>query len=343
MELPGANEYCAWETQPPPAARASPSASMSAGVSASAARGARLAQLQAAPEPEPEPEAQLPAVPAGDDDIMVQLLMEQLGQAPTVMLGTYYSEKLAVDIDIPDEAGGNLSIMQDPGSEQRGHGEAGGVVWKCAGTMCHHLCDRCYFPEGYWEGKRCLEIGAGTGLLGLAAARLGAQVVITDYGELSELIAHNIKRNLSEEQQAVTSVDSLDWNQKNVAERFPPEKWDVILISDVVWADGYGRLPQTLTEIAMPGSLILLGFETRGHKRPELGSPTFIPTLGKWLDVTEVEFPAEFQREHLHLYHVYNTSQPTKQEEHAQEPAVEQKEPASADGDSSGSDGFDSA
>ena len=50
------------------------------------------------------------------------------------------------------------------------------MAWRCASEMTYHLCDRRYFPEGYWRRKRCLEIGAGTGILGLAAARLGAEV-----------------------------------------------------------------------------------------------------------------------------------------------------------------------
>ena len=160
---------------------------------------------------------------------------------------------------------------------------------------------------------------------------------ITDYGELSELIAVNIRRNLSPEQAARTTVDTLDWNAVDVSRRFPPSRWDVILISDVIWADGYGKLPQTLTEIAAPTTPIVLGFEQRAHKRPELGSPTFLPTLrrsarplasgllrwaasraglrrshdvagaGRFLQVEEVEFPLELQREHLHLFHVRNT------------------------------------
>lgn len=285
------NDYVAWETQGALAA------------AAPAAVPTRAGHRQAA----------VAAVSDWDNEqyetvspLVEQILMEQLGAAPTVMLGTYYSEKMAVACSVPAEAGGELSIMQDPGSEQRGHGEAGGVVWKCAATMVWHLCDRRYFAAGFWVGKRCLEIGAGTGILGLGAARLGAEVIITDYGELSELIAHNITRNLTVEQAERTRVDSLDWNQPGTARRFPAERWDVILISDVVWADGYGNLPQLLTQIAAESTLVVLGFEQRAHKRPELASPTFIPTLARHLSVQEVEFPEEHQREHLFVYHITN-------------------------------------
>ena len=63
-------------------------------------------------------------------------------------------------------------------------------------------------------------------------------MTITDYGELSELIQHNVARNLSPIHAARTKVDSFDWNNPRTKLRFPAEDWDVILISDVVWADG---------------------------------------------------------------------------------------------------------
>jgi hypothetical protein len=45
-------------------------------------------------------------------------------------------------------------------------------------------------------------------------------------------------------------------------------------------------------------------FEQRGHMRPELASPTFIPALHRALEVTEVDFPEDFRREHLFLFHL---------------------------------------
>eukprot|EP01047_Picozoa_sp_COSAG01_P052525 COSAG01_NODE_5531_length_4203_cov_8.341618_4_plen_56_part_00 len=36
-----------------------------------------------------------------------------------------------------------------------------------------------------------------------------------------------------------------DWNNPRTRQRYPPSAYDAILISDVVWADGYGRLPTT--------------------------------------------------------------------------------------------------
>jgi hypothetical protein len=159
--LPGGNEYVAWETQPSSDAQQAASArakraedlaervgggyvgqGRGSSFTPTGWSGASVGAGAAAPD----------ASFAGDTaDLIEQLLMEQMGKVANVMQATYYSEKFAVECAIPDEAGGNLSVMQDASLEQKGHGEAGGIVWKCAATMAYHLCDRTYFPAGYWR------------------------------------------------------------------------------------------------------------------------------------------------------------------------------------------------
>ena len=70
-ELPGANEYCAWETQPPPPAPGT------ATQDAAAARQSRLARLRPAdaePEPEPEPEPEEPALQPIEEPLWLRML-----------------------------------------------------------------------------------------------------------------------------------------------------------------------------------------------------------------------------------------------------------------------------
>lgn len=47
----------------------------------------------------------------------------------------------------------------------------------------------------YFEGKHVLELGAGTGLLGIALSLIGADVVITDQGSLVPLMEENVSLN----------------------------------------------------------------------------------------------------------------------------------------------------
>ena len=52
-------------------------------------------------------------------------------------------------------------------------GDVGCVVWDAAIVLCKFLENRHYFPQGFWNGMRVLDIGSGTGVAGLAAGVLG--------------------------------------------------------------------------------------------------------------------------------------------------------------------------
>eukprot|EP00639_Heterosigma_akashiwo_P011224 CAMPEP_0206376086 /NCGR_PEP_ID=MMETSP0294-20121207/9263_1 /ASSEMBLY_ACC=CAM_ASM_000327 /TAXON_ID=39354 /ORGANISM="Heterosigma akashiwo, Strain CCMP2393" /LENGTH=109 /DNA_ID=CAMNT_0053824125 /DNA_START=504 /DNA_END=830 /DNA_ORIENTATION=- len=47
----------------------------------------------------------------------------------------------------------------------------------------------------FLERKRVLELGAGTGIVGLALARMGAAVTLTDRAPLAPLLRRNAARN----------------------------------------------------------------------------------------------------------------------------------------------------
>jgi predicted nicotinamide N-methyase len=55
-------------------------------------------------------------------------------------------------------------------------GDEGCVVWDAALVLSKFLENPLYFtghPKGYWKGRRVVELGGGTGVVGLAACALG--------------------------------------------------------------------------------------------------------------------------------------------------------------------------
>jgi hypothetical protein len=79
---------------------------------------------------------------------------------------------------------GNISILQEPSVMN-------GRVWDAAVVLSFYLCgldvDLC--------GKSVIELGAGTGLAGIVAARKGASVTLTELSEALPLIELNMARN----------------------------------------------------------------------------------------------------------------------------------------------------
>ena len=52
-------------------------------------------------------------------------------------------------------------------------GDVGCVVWDAAIVLCKFLENETYFPPGFWPTKRAVDIGSGTGVVGIAAGVLG--------------------------------------------------------------------------------------------------------------------------------------------------------------------------
>lgn len=105
------------------------------------------------------------------------------------------------------------------------------------------------FTRARLKGRRALELGAGVGLAGLAAAALGATVTLTDVPDVLPLLAANADRNLSRSALAVAGVPwagdagavavaALDWDDE--ATWHPggnTEPYDIVLAADCVYSE----------------------------------------------------------------------------------------------------------
>jgi len=86
--------------------------------------------------------------------------------------------------------------------EQRLRESVGAVVWEAALVLSRFL-EECSQPQGVYpdavrlKGKRVLELGTGTGLVGMVAHLLGAQqVVLTDREEILSVTRDNVRHNM---------------------------------------------------------------------------------------------------------------------------------------------------
>lgn len=64
----------------------------------------------------------------------------------------------------------------------------GAVVWEAGVVLAKYLEKVSLTTPHRWGGRHMLELGCGTGVAGLAAAMLGAHVVVTDLQGISNLL-----------------------------------------------------------------------------------------------------------------------------------------------------------
>jgi len=155
--------------------------------------------------------------------------------------------------------GKTISIIQDFS------GELGGTVWDASLVLIKYLENSSEFPPHFWERKRVLELGSGTGIISIACSLQGATVVASDRTLLLELIRANIIRNRVERQ--MTAVN-LDWgDEKGLSVLKPP--FDVVIASDLIaqcYSESFDQLIETLDQASDKNTLILIAFELRDRR-----------------------------------------------------------------------------
>ncbi|KAF5826629.1 putative methyltransferase-domain-containing protein, partial [Dunaliella salina] len=117
-----------------------------------------------------------------------------------------YSRQLSLLVGLPlrllSHAPGSVGTARGPGS----------VVWDSGVLLAWYLKQYLGRPE--LAGAPVLELGSGTGLVGLAAALCGAQATLTDTHEVVPSLAANVAANAEEIQKAggAATAAVFDWD-----------------------------------------------------------------------------------------------------------------------------------
>ncbi|KAI8143910.1 putative methyltransferase-domain-containing protein [Fennellomyces sp. T-0311] len=177
-------------------------------------------------------------------------------------------------------------------------GGCGGKTWEAADVMIDYFLWKNQQQGNLFEGQKVLELGAGTGLVGLALA-LGCSkldnMVLTDQIPMMKLMQQNIELNRVKDK---VQAEILDWGEDVPESCRAP---DVILASDCVYLEvAFKPLLDTLVALADKNTDIYMSYRKRRN-----ADKRFFIMARKHFTITEVmDDPKRdiYSRNRLKLY-----------------------------------------
>ncbi|NXP03162.1 MT21A methyltransferase, partial [Thinocorus orbignyianus] len=187
------------------------------------------------------------------------------------------------------------------------------VVWDAAVVLCAYL----EIGDIDLRDRSVIELGAGTGLLGIVTTLLGkgfclfaglkefatvvklallhlrARVTITDRAAALEFLESNVKANLPSELHPRAVVKELTWG-KDLG-NFSPGAFDFVLGADIVYLEEtFAELIQTLEHLCSEQTVILLACRIRYERDHK-----FLKMLRSRFSVYEVHYDSS---KDVHIY-----------------------------------------
>lgn len=183
---------------------------------------------------------------------------------------------------VPDSIVITLAVDASPG--------CGGIAWPAGEVLASYIARR-----GSLEGKYVLELGSGTGLVGLLAGVLGAHVCITDQAPLLAIMARNVQMNgLS----ACVDVAELNWGEP-IPEDIP--RPDIILAADCVYFEPtFPLLVKTLADL-VPDNRTEVLFCYKKRRRADKRFFTLLKREFSWAEVHDDSERETYAREAISL------------------------------------------
>eukprot|EP00667_Euglena_gracilis_P015609 EG_transcript_16236 len=210
------------------------------------------------PPPPPLPTPARPTTPAKPRRCTTPAVCPAIQRQITALQwrGKFYAETTHC-IEV---AGRELRIAQHLNSERAGLG-TGGMVWDAAVALCKFLEVR-HGPMGL-RGRRVVDLGSGTGIVGLCCAVLGAEATITDVGPVLQLIDANCTANWAAYAgRGTVRITEYRWGEPCPA-LAPP--YDLVLASECIVPRLYPIPPlvAALRALTGPASTVLVAYEER--------------------------------------------------------------------------------
>ncbi|KAJ6510137.1 putative methyltransferase-domain-containing protein [Mycena vitilis] len=167
----------------------------------------------------------------------------------------------------------------------------GGVAWPAGEVLARYLVKQ---GPNNLKDKQVLELGSGTGLVGLVAAKLGGTVRLTDQAPLLNIMRENVTIN---KLSSLCTVTELNWGEAISVEIPRP---DVVLAADCVYFEpAFPLLVMTLCELVGEDTEVLFCFKKR--RKADRRFFALLKRKFKWEDVLDDPARAIYSRESISL------------------------------------------
>lgn len=203
-------------------------------------------------------------------------------QGPTMALVPYNQNNDVLSIFNQPErefnfAGQKLKISQD--WNKLG---VAAVVWDAAIVLCEYMeAGNVHLVE-----KNVIELGAGSGIVGIVSTLLGAHTTITDLEKAIPYLTEVVNTNLPERFEGQFSVQALDWRE-NLESR--TETYDVILGADIIYIEEtFPDLLRTIDHLSDKDTLVYISCRIRYTR-----DSNFLQMLSEVFDLKKVHVDRE--------------------------------------------------
>ncbi|KAH9912709.1 putative methyltransferase-domain-containing protein [Fomitopsis serialis] len=215
-------------------------------------------------------------------------------QPPSILgqtIGLVFAGPSAGEVDGGDVA---ITLLVDasPG--------CGGIAWPAGEVLSRYIARR-----GSLEGRTVLELGSGTGLVGLVAGKMGAEVWITDQAPLLPIMQRNVTTN---DLSSRVHVAELDWSGRGSPLPQDIPRPSLILAADCVYFEpAFPLLVQTLAELVPRGCYADYGDNVEVlfcYKKRRKADKRFFTLLKReftWAEVTDDPDREVYAREAISL------------------------------------------